>query len=562
MKTRINKRWLINGIITTMLFGIVMVPVIKDEIKVKTEAATNDPVLVWGPAWDNNSNANTLVETTPGSHIYTKTFTALKSDRYQLVKKGTWNRYPAFDYDGNSSKPGRLAFPVGGAEEDFYLLNSGDVTITMYNPYNLPGSPAGPRRFTVNMANSAQNAQSHLVLGGDAVSTGWATNIGTNRLKSEGGFDGQYLSIVQNFNTKDFKVFIWDSAHLGNWGWAAYDSTRSNANSFVSQSGENIHVNTANFYKVVFDTKLMKIFFHTETTTHKVVSKYDGATLLEKEAAFSGINYTPTPISQPNKRFEGWYTDAAFNNAYTPGTVSSDISLYGKYVAEQDVRLSFFDRNQAISTGDVYVYGWNPYTLGNWPGTKMKNHGMGYHSVDIPLAKLCGNIVFNNGMSGGAAGGEVKTGDLTWGPGKNIYIYDTNQWGTISAARHSAILFGIRVLSETGEGCSAQSSTILSSAWTKLSTEFALLASDAKTDLKNTTANVSGDLAQQGTARYDFIAQKYSFNDFIERTTPPPSGVREPQPKIKDRFIAISVIVGFALVTLISASAIRKRRYH
>ena len=107
MKTKIKKRWLLNGIITTLLFGIVMIPIVKDEIAVKTDAASNIPVLVGEPiGWNEHGGGNdeyTLIETSPGSNIYTKTFTSLKSGRYQLVKKGTWNRF-TIEYDGNNSK--------------------------------------------------------------------------------------------------------------------------------------------------------------------------------------------------------------------------------------------------------------------------------------------------------------------------------------------------------------------------------------------------------------------------------------------------------------------------
>ncbi|MGI6735121.1 MAG: starch-binding protein [Bacilli bacterium] len=568
MKTKIKKRWLLNGIITTLLFGIVMIPIVKDEIAVKTDAASNIPVLVGEPiGWNEHGGGNDeyiLIETSPGSNIYTKTFTSLESGRYQLVKKGTWNRFPAIEYDGNNSKPGKLIFPTDDSEKNFYLLNSGTVTFTMYNPDNLPGSPLGPRRFTVDFSSSPANAQSHLVLSGDAVG-GWATNVGTNRLKGEAGFDGRYLSIVHYLSAADFKIFIWNSSHLGDWGWSSYDASRSNASGSVQQSGTNIKITSAAFYKVVFDTKIMKIFVHSDPTTHQVVSKYDGATLLEKEAAFSGISYNPTPCPRPNKRFDGWFTDAALNNPYTPGTVSGPLSLYGKYVAEQDVKLSFYDRNQAISTGNVYAYGWNPgvgETLGGWPGTKMNRHGLGYHSLDIPFAKVSQKILFNNGLSGGPAGGEVKTADLDWGPGNNLYTHHTSSWGVMSATHHSATLFGIRILHETNEGCGAQSSTLLSGAWTTLSGEFSALNSDVKTDLKNATANFNGDLVAQAAARYDIIALKYSYSDFINRITPPPGGVREPQAKERDRFATISVISGFALIAIIGVSILRKRRYN
>ena len=90
MKRRISKRWLINGIITTILFGIVMIPVIRDEIKVKTEAATNVPVLA-GPSvgWSNSATSN---------YLFTKEGASSNPEVYKLT-------FTAIDAQGHKSEP-------------------------------------------------------------------------------------------------------------------------------------------------------------------------------------------------------------------------------------------------------------------------------------------------------------------------------------------------------------------------------------------------------------------------------------------------------------------------
>ncbi len=576
MKRRISKRWLINGIITTILFGIVMIPVIRDEIKVKTDAADAIPLLTGTPiGWNQYNTDYELLETETGSDVFTRTFN-LQSGQYQLTKKASnpWVHFPSTDFDGENSKPGQLVLPKSD-NKDFYLLCSGNVTITMYNPDNNALSPAGSRRFIVDYSSTPDNAQTHLVLGGYAVNNNnqWISNDPDNRLTGLNGFNGRYAIIERGFNAAEFKAYVWETWD-GDWGWSSVDTSLSTAINVIQKSpsatSNNIKVNTAGTYRVIFDTKTMKIIFNTQATNEYMVNKYDGTTIIEKEAAFSGKTYTPSAVNQPGKRFGGWYEDAAFTIPYVPREISSNVNLYGKYEFKQDTKLSFYDRNQTISTGDVYAFGWNlngSLTLGNWPGTKMTNHNFGYHSLDIIAANVSERIIFNNGKTG-VENGEVQTGDLDWELGKNLFTYDgvNKVWGNMSAVHHEATLFAISILDDTDQ-CDPTGATnkVSTTSWDMLEYNFDSLSAEVKLDLKNAVANVNGDLVAQAMARYDYVVNKYGtatkYRNFINRTIST-GGVRQPQPVHTDKITVISVISGFAIVTLIGISAIRKRKYN
>ena len=230
--------------------------------------------------------------------------------------------------------------------------------------------------------------------------------------------------------------------------------------------------------------------------------------------------------------------------------------MYGKYKNLSDTRLTFYDKNKTLTTGDVYAYTWIPglpnsvrEKIGGWPGTRMTNHGLGYHTLPVEANKIGDMLVFNNGQTGG---GEVKTVDLVCDYPKNVYFHNESNWGTYSNDYHEATLFGITNLNSTNN-CDATGvlNNIAQTTWDMLDYQFSLLSAGVKSVLQNHEANVSGNLLYQAIACYDYIAKKYGsdgFTNFINRTLPSSSALKLVSRK-QDDFISVLVLGRIGLVS-------------
>jgi len=586
MKRRISKRWLINGIITTILFGIVMIPVIRDEIKVKTEAATNVPVLA-GPSvgWSNSATSNYLFTKEGASsnpEVYKLTFTASDPDvspsTYQLVKKGTdpWQRFPSSEYDKANSNAKDFVITFPGGDENFTIAYPGEVTIRMYNPDNI--TAYGPRRYTVNYTNLQPSGKSSIVVVGGAVghTSGWNKDDPNTRMSPLSGFDGRYAELSRWLDASQFKAFVYKT-WVGDWGYSAVDlsnSTASGAIEYAQGTDNNIRVKTAANYKLLFDFKTRKLLFQNNNTEIKLVTKFEGATVIEKEATFDNLVYTPTSVEQPGKRFDGWFTDAALTKPYTPRAITgTGLALYAKYTPKTDTKLVFYDKNQLVTTEEVSVFGWNNTggePLGGYPGTQMTKHGYGYHTLDIEAVQVSDNLVFNNGFYGGV---EVKTHDIVWnwesGENRfnclNLTEQTMNSWQIYTAAQSDATLFGIRILHET-LNCdpTGAANNVTTQKWGELATEYAALDVAVKSVLQGATADVNGDVLAQAMARYDYFVGKYGgadYANFINRSQTP-SGVRKPVDTNTDSLMVALVIGGFSLSAIAGVGMLRRRKYN
>ncbi len=568
MKTK-NKGWLMKGVITTLLFGMALTPAMHRQEVVKVDALTNIPVVVGEYiGWENGADGFVMQEDPADSDIYVKSFTDKPSTTVQIVKQGTWERFKAQQFDKANSNHGNIVFAEGdpGNEDQaiFVMLPTASLTVKLYNPDADEMSPAGPRRITVDVTGVNYGGLSYFVLAGSAFAgqDSWKTEYEANRLYGVASSEGRYYTITRSFTAGgEFKMFMWKTWR-GDFGWSSFDALRSNAAGVLEQAGSNIKVTAAANYMVVADTKTMKLYVHNEGTTSKTVSKYYGAELLEKEAAWSGIDYHPTYVTKAGKRIEGWYTDAGLTNRYVPGAVDSDMNLYAKYVDNVDTKLTVFDRGEVISVGDMYAYGWNSdgnQPLGTWPGSKMTKHGYGYHSFDVVAANVTENIIFHNNAGN-------QTPDLVWEVGKNLFGHDGTKyvWAVMTDVHHAATLFAIRILHET-RLCDATGATnkVPADKWTELAGEFNALSAEVKAELRDAPALVGGDLVAQAVARYDYIVQKYgiaTYANFMERVVGP-SPVRQP---IVTEHRSLIVAGGFAFMAFITLAGVglfaRKRR--
>ncbi len=566
-----NKRRLFKFAIATLLGSAIINPLLGKNSLI-AQAATDIPVLA-GDAigWDENSATYEFSETEAGSDIYTLTTTITDSGRYQLIKKGVnpHQRFNAEGYDPANSNA--WDYVVSFGVDDFAILYPGTITIKVYNPDGSESSPAGDYRFTVDYdaASFPLSGTSAYIAVGDALD-GWGDpnqNIAANRLTSIGGFDGRYMALTRAFSANEFKIYIYKT-WLGGFGFDMFNTAKSTAGTAIEKAigSDNVKVKVAGNYQVVVDMVAKQIFFHNAGSTYKTVTKYDGTTVIDKEMAVDGLTYEPCYIRRANKRFAGWYTDSELTIAYEPGLLTADLTLYGKYVESQDTTLVFYDPNHAISSGDVYLYTWDGdgrQVTGEWPGAAMANYGHGYYSWFFPSTHLPENVIFNNGLPDAA---NVKTADIVWELGKNVYNQVTETWSAVSEVHHKATLFGIQILNHTAT-CDATGSALnLNSAdWNDtLRNQYDLVESDAKTYLKTAVANPNGDLLAQAMARYDYIVKKYGtvmFENFLDRTIPP-SGAPLVSNSDTNNILIISLLGVVALISLAGFKLLsKKRRY-
>ncbi len=562
-----NKRWLLKGVTTVLLFGVaIMLNTHRKEL-VKVEAATNLVLMSESRGWNNTDPERKFIESPADSDIYTITVAATEVDQYKITREGTENRIPAAAYDFYNSNASYLVYLLSHDDESFYVLYPGTITIKVYNPEDSPTSPAGARRFTIDFATMPTTEKSATVLGGLAVDETRNQSNDNNRLLGlASDFNGRYMALTRHFAADEFKVFLWE--RYESFGYSHVDGAHSNAYNKIEWGDmyvNNINVKTADNYMVVLDIKERKIQFHNSGSTYQIVSKYDGTTLIEKEVVFNGVTeYTPSNNQINGKRFGGWYTDPELTIEYVPGPVPTAMNLYGYYYTNIDTKLSFYDRSKALTAGDdtkdVYVYGWNiddAETLGEWPGTKMTNHGYSYYSLDVAAANVSQYVIFNTGMGG------AQTATFTWEIGKNFYKYAGSSWVDMSAAHHGATLFAIRILHET-RFCDATGTTnnVPVDKWNELADEFDGLDAAIKTYLQDAFASYTGDLVGQAVARYDFIVQKYgiaTFANFIDRTLPPSGAPLLIVSEKRNIFVASSFGI-MAFITIAGIMLLAKKR--
>ena len=391
-----NRKWLARSAVISLLISAIITPAFFHKDAVKTKAATTIPVLVGDSIGWEPSASKKFTEYPGGSDIYVYTFTQPHAGYYKIYDYNTGAPMEDLQFDTTPSLSRDYIYRYeNSTDPNFITIYPGEIKVQVFNPDNAWGSPAGARRMKVEYTSllgatpSTPTGTSSYALRGPAVGD-WTTHDINNCLVGISGYDGRYLSLTRAFNADDFKIFVYKQTLNEPYqrGFIDFDDHKSNASDVIMpgdpSSGyhESFHVNTAGNYMVVYDLKMQKIYFHNAGTTYHKVTKYYGELLIEEAAAFTGLNYTPAPFYQPEKKFVGWYEDALLETAYVPKDLTSDITLYAKFVDSPSVNLRFYDRNLDIKVDNggfneyvVFAYGKNTdgtEPLGGWPGRMMQ----------------------------------------------------------------------------------------------------------------------------------------------------------------------------------------------
>jgi len=120
-----NKRWLLKGVTTVLLFGVaIMLNTHRKEL-VKVEAATNLVLMSESRGWNNTDPERKFIESPADSDIYTITVAATEVDQYKITREGTENRIPAAAYDFYNSNASYLVYLLSHDDESFMFYIQG-----------------------------------------------------------------------------------------------------------------------------------------------------------------------------------------------------------------------------------------------------------------------------------------------------------------------------------------------------------------------------------------------------------------------------------------------------
>ena len=117
-------------------------------------------------------------------------------------------------------------------------------------------------------------------------------------------------------------------------------------------------------------------------------------------------------------------------------------------------------------------------------------------------------------------------------------------------ANTEAVAYGTSFLNATSDGCTAKSSSQLSSAWNGLETSYNALSSEAKAYLSSLTPNENGNDAEHAVARYIYIVGKYSLNNYMSLVIlgSSPVGNLEKVDVMQIMTVAVVSAIGFAVL--------------
>ncbi len=118
-------------------------------------------------------------------------------------------------------------------------------------------------------------------------------------------------------------------------------------------------------------------FTYTPTPIYEI-NKYavkagtlDSVTVLDTDVIVSGNTYAvPEDFIIPGYNFGGWYTDEACTVAYAAQTVSSHLTLYGKYTLTADKYIYYVTGAAEATTNYIYSFG-GTGQFGDWPGKRV-----------------------------------------------------------------------------------------------------------------------------------------------------------------------------------------------
>ena len=141
---------------------------------------------------------------------------------------------------------------------------------------------------------------------------------------------------------------------------------------------------------------------YTVPTVNYTVSYYDDSTLLTSEEVGEKSNLKIDKFfEKEGYRFEGWYLDSGLTTKATgEESVTSDISIYAKYVEAEDYRV-YFNTTSLLGGDKIYVYSFlsvDKSSNAEWPGVEAsKDETSGLWYYDIDASKSWDYIIFNGG---------------------------------------------------------------------------------------------------------------------------------------------------------------------
>lgn len=128
------------------------------------------------------------------------------------------------------------------------------------------------------------------------------------------------------------------------------------------------------------------------------ITFYHGEENIGSKKYIEGDSFNIEFIEREGYTFEGWYTDAGLTNEFVSGTtITSSLSLYGKYVEASDYTIYFKDNGTFGST--VHAYFFDGDRNNTWPGEQISKNENGKWEVTIDVSKGWKNIIFGNGQN-------------------------------------------------------------------------------------------------------------------------------------------------------------------
>lgn len=412
-----------------------------------------------------------------------------------------------YTHNGNSGDH-NLYFKEGGIFDFSVTVKEGATTTS-----SSVATTARVYSLTVNKVSDVY------CIAGDATAAGWTTS---------NGFTYTCSYVSEGVQTLDFAIKATGSFNLYNYGtWNdILDSSKvvwsqsTAAANFTQATSGNIYPNTAFTVRIRIDMTAAptKVYLNFTTSVSHTVSLYNGTSVVSTQQAYEGSNFNPTPVALAGYRFEGWYNDSSYTNAYTPTSFTADTSLYGRYVTASAMRLYYFPGLDWNNWAGARIYGYhvisgtvtNDFTA---TGADMtRDVTSSFYYIDLTADQIPSYVKFCEKNNEGN-----KTTDLVWNASNNFFVYQTATWSSLTDDQFQAYNAATSFLSSTASACSTLS--VDSTLWTNIKAAVLGYSTGAQAILKNKTLVLgTGDAIDLAVTRYDFIVTKYSYENFLNRT--------------------------------------------
>ena len=402
-------------------------------------------------------------------------------------------------------KPAEVeAVVINGKYRINVLTNSAnwlqDNVNTVFNP---AGSNVAMSRDTDFTQSSTNSSYSTVTIG--STTYNWQTYELSNKsgiTKNENYWFGRG-NASSNYNWFDSGINLYTQFRSNNW-----DNTI-----IISGSWDNWSASTYGWY--------VKVELHT------------GLNLGTTSYEFMNSAGTPSNTNTPSGYiFKGWYTNSDLTTAWTSGSQFTDIKLYAKYEIEPSTGYYMVGDAAFISefgtTGDAFEFNsgvlMNSATGGNKAVYTFTN------SSTITFKSRYYSHDSNWWVSNTEMSEEASTHSASFDKDGN-YVVPAGTWSLYVFVKNnedtSSLTWGMPLdsycsefMTRTGAVCagSSTSESALAAVWSILSTDWTKLSTDDQNTLKSATASETGTDVQKVMARYDVIIHNHtSFSDYMGR---------------------------------------------